>query len=630
MATIDDVKASYLAINRVALNDATATAVAAQIDQGTLTLATYQTNLINASETTTQAAFALSTFIQGVVPSSAQVDALTAFAVTQNAYYTNVLQSPNADLGAYEALGKAFAADATTSAAFAAKYGAFSAADFVNSAYAEVFNGAVPSAAAAANLIAQVNYFTTIYTAAGIPAADAALQAKGAVLGQIIGYGFTADAADLPAGGSPLVAAVEATIQTAANEAVAGTAEADSDVYGQPLSGAGAAIAIAVNESVSLDIATVIGGDKATTFGDTVSGLISNAANDVSVNTAAGNDSIGTSAALVGLTENAAFKIAIDGSGGADVLYANLNSTITEQTSIANVEKLYIQNDGAFTVDTTKFTGVQELWSFKSTADVAFSDVAGTTTIGVEGGTVNHTFTFADDVATANLVLKQTVTNTDVTVAGADIETLNVSLTGNSIAGISTVATAVKVTGANELKLEALSDNVKSFDASGLTASLSLGSATSFASTEDATVVLTGKNDIAALDLSNLKDMVITTGDGADTIEVTAGSMANVTVVSSVVDSLATISDFKAGSDKVDVTAGTYDAFGGSLVGEATLESALGTVATATTLTNYSLFEYGGSTYIFTNNGAQGLDDGDGLIKIAGVTGLTYDAGVIS
>jgi hypothetical protein len=160
--------------SRTALNDSAATAIAASIDGGTTTFATYQAGLIAQTATTTTAAFALSTFVEGVVPTSARIDSLTAFAKTQFDYYTNTLKSANAQLGAYEALGKAFAADPTTSATFAARYGALSATDFVTTAYASIFDASpVPSSGALANLVGQVAYFTDLYTKAGIPAADA-------------------------------------------------------------------------------------------------------------------------------------------------------------------------------------------------------------------------------------------------------------------------------------------------------------------------------------------------------------------------------------------------------------------------------------------------------------------------
>ena len=73
---------------------------------------------------------------------------------------------------------------------FAAKYGALSTNDFVTQAYTEVF-GVTPSAGAAANLQGQVAYFTSLYTGAGIAAAQAALLAKGATVGQILGYAIT-------------------------------------------------------------------------------------------------------------------------------------------------------------------------------------------------------------------------------------------------------------------------------------------------------------------------------------------------------------------------------------------------------------------------------------------------------
>jgi len=135
------------------------------------------------------AAVAGTALFMGSTPTQARYAALTDFAKLQFTAYANMgVGTPS--LGPFEALGKAFAADPTTKGTFATYFGGGSTDYFVKSAYDYVYDSG-PSPAAASSLASQVNYFTALYTSAGIPAADAALQARGAVLGQIIGYAFT-------------------------------------------------------------------------------------------------------------------------------------------------------------------------------------------------------------------------------------------------------------------------------------------------------------------------------------------------------------------------------------------------------------------------------------------------------
>jgi hypothetical protein len=634
MATIDDVKATYLAVNRVELNDTAAAAVAAAIDGGTLGLTQYRDNLIAASTPTTVAAVAVGGFITGSTPTSAQVTALTEFAKTQNDYYTNVLKSDNAQLGAYEALGKAFAADPTTSADFAARYGVLSTADFVSLAYSQVFDGTPPSAGAAANLTAQVTYFTDLYVAAGIPAAQASLQAKGAVLGQIIGYAaFNTD----PALSSALITNSGTRIAGFVSDALNDVDEEDSTNYDSPLTGLGNQITVlGAGAQVSLDLGTGAT-NKASVYADTVTGLITG---DASINTAAGDDLIGTTALGLTITQGVGDVIKIDGSAGNDTLYAVLGSDIvntgtTTTFTVANVETLNFKGTGAFdAIDAGKITGANEIWSYKTdaVAGLTVSKVADGVTVGVQATAASANFAFADDVTTGSLALKGVLAGGTVTVGGADVETVNVSVVSNSITKLAVGAKVetVNVSGAGELALQELSGTIKTFDASANTAKISVGSTTAFAATLDETsVTLTGGNDSIKLSLLNDINVTVATGNGSDNILLDAATLKNISLDGTTIATLATVSDFKVGSDKFTMT-GTYDAFLGDLTGQATLETALAIVETATTATNYTLFEYGGSSYIFQADGVAGLTTADGLVKISGVTGLSYDAGIIS
>jgi Ca2+-binding RTX toxin-like protein len=121
-------------------------------------------------------------FLTGVLPTPDKLIALNAFANLQLEAYT-AAGVMNPLIGPYEALGRGFA----ETSEFAAKYGAATEAAFVASTYVSVF-GRDPSTVQKAHFQAQIEYFEMIYESVGIPSAQADLLAKGAVLGQMIGY----------------------------------------------------------------------------------------------------------------------------------------------------------------------------------------------------------------------------------------------------------------------------------------------------------------------------------------------------------------------------------------------------------------------------------------------------------
>jgi Ca2+-binding RTX toxin-like protein len=186
VATLAEVQNTYLAINRAPLDQAAASAVLRAIEQGQTTLASYTSDLIQKAASTTGAAIAISAFITGFAPTSQHLDELKVAADAQIASYKS-LGVANPALGAFEAFGKGFAADPTTG--FAAKYGTLSTDAFIAAVYGEVF-GKAPPADALANLQAQIAYFANLYSRNGISQQQADLQAKGAALGQIVGYAF--------------------------------------------------------------------------------------------------------------------------------------------------------------------------------------------------------------------------------------------------------------------------------------------------------------------------------------------------------------------------------------------------------------------------------------------------------
>src|SRR5450432_785266 len=129
MATIDNVKTDYLAINRVPISDAQAAVFAAQIDANTITEAAFVSQQIAGAKFTTQAEVATFALITGVTQSSALLDNEVTFAKLQSAAYTAA--GYNANLAPFETLGAAIATGPDSKAAFAAKFGALSNTDFV-------------------------------------------------------------------------------------------------------------------------------------------------------------------------------------------------------------------------------------------------------------------------------------------------------------------------------------------------------------------------------------------------------------------------------------------------------------------------------------------------------------------
>ena len=189
ISTIDQVTASYLAIYRTPISAALASSTAAAIDSGTITLAATINNYIASNVEFTSPAIAILTYVEGVTPSSAKIDYLaTQYDPTQLASYIKLGSSvPN--LGPFEALGSAVGLGADSN--FLAIAGpSITDTAFINTNYLKIF-GVAPSTTLTAGFQAQINYFENLYAGAGETPAQAALEARGAILGQMFGYAFT-------------------------------------------------------------------------------------------------------------------------------------------------------------------------------------------------------------------------------------------------------------------------------------------------------------------------------------------------------------------------------------------------------------------------------------------------------
>lgn len=129
-----------------------------------------------------------------------------------------------------------------------------------------------------------------------------------------------------------------------------------------------------------------------------------------------------------------------------------------------------------------------------------------------------------------------------------------------------------------------------------------------------------------AIFLEKLDGRVIT-GSGHDDVDI--GSFAGLHLTNGKVTDIAVIEDFQKGFDALTFAGavGPGDKKQVFFIATATFDDALTAYAGMTAANSNTVFEWGADTYIFHQNGVPGIDAGDGLIKLAGVTGLTVGKG---
>ncbi len=564
MATTAEIQTAYKALYRADLNATVAAAVA-----GTgISVDAYIAQQLPQVATTTQASVAIAAFVTGLTPTSDKLDALTVDANKQVASYT-AMGSSNPQLGAFEAFGRAFATDSTTGATFTSKYGALSNTDFISVVYAQVY-GTQPNAAQLASLQGQIDYFTKLYAANNVP--NGAIAAKGAVLGQIVGYAFTSSAS------------ANAILDNQVQSMLTSAAKGDTSVYAKALP--------TVTDPGTLGVTINL------TNSDDNVGL--NSA-DPALRSTNNNDTIISSA-----TANFVTTDVIDAGLGADKMFLKELGAVGE-VKISNLEQIYASlNGGAGTIDLKSTTGLDQFWVTKvaaATDKVAISNASGSTVFGFgltsvnaadkgTGGTLATTTASTIDykagVTAANIALGETdATGVRVktTVAGTanTIDTLNVSLVDD--AGTTTSSSAnvnkltfddtglktVVVTGAGGLEFVSDSTGITSIDAAAITGGLTFAASAATATIKGgagadnitgvakngAVVTLGAGNDKVTFALAAATDTAtVTGGAGADTY--TLGATGKVTMVfNSASESLGTNPDsiasgFDSGSDKFD------------------------------------------------------------------------------
>lgn len=173
---------AYSTVLRTALPEASASSIETIIGTAQLSLASYVNQLLAQAEHSTVPALIVPQFIEGATPLSGRLDSLTAFSATQYAYYS-AMGVGNPSLGPYEALGMGF----SETAQFAQKFLSLNDTTFISNNYFDVLGRAAASAQVT-HFQLQIDYFSHLYTGVGIAADVAHNRARGAALGQMLGF----------------------------------------------------------------------------------------------------------------------------------------------------------------------------------------------------------------------------------------------------------------------------------------------------------------------------------------------------------------------------------------------------------------------------------------------------------
>jgi hypothetical protein len=221
----------------------------------------------------------------------------------------------------------------------------------------------------------------------------------------------------------------------------------------------------------------------------------------------------------------------IVGGAGTDTLSAVMYANATPGTS--GVELYNVSASAAATLDMTGSSGVTSINNTGSTALLSVTNIGTDTALNLSstasGGTFNYAASTVTGTADAKSVTISGVTGGTLNM-GTGVETLTVDSTGsaNTLAGLSTSATTLNITGSANLTINAAGELTAqtTIDASASTGSISLQT-----DTTAATSITTGSgNDSITADGSNAVVETISTGLGNDTVTFD-GNLANTDVI---------------------------------------------------------------------------------------------------
>ena len=521
--------------------------------------------------------------------------------------------------------------DLASTAEYQARFDGLNNVQIVTRIYQELF-GRDPDAAGLAFFVAALNSGTqTINTIAinildGAQGADAQVVANKVAAANLftaaidtpveVGSYVGEDAADLGRAFLAGVTADAATVPTAAQAQAAVTNIVETGVQGNTI------------VSTTTPLFTV----------DSDSVISTTAA--AGLRTTNNNDTITISGDYDG---SAGAAGSVNGGLGTDTL--NI-SVVDAQTPIAgkitSIERLFVTStDSAASLTLTNVTGLQQVWAVESATNLALSGIRLGTTIGLANdgadpnvataGNVSYSFASATGTAdAATLAVQSGVNHTGLVTVNA-IETLTISVQGPAAFGqlVATDAKAVNVTGTGDLTitLGSVAEDA-TIDASGHVGAFVFTSAAT-----DYTVVGGASNDVFNLNVGS-EGVVLTGGAGNDlfSLAFNLGNLTDTSTNALVLDSVIQITDFSI-NDVLDLNLGvtlanadatTYNAVVASNIANASnLSGALALVGAESFAqsSDYAVFQYQGSTYVYVDNGAAGFSAGDTLVQLVGYTG---------
>jgi hypothetical protein len=371
------------------------------------------------------------------------------------------------------------------------------------------------------------------------------------------------------------------------------------------------------------------------------------------VNGGAGNDKI--------TITNVANGAIIDGGAGDDTLVIGTSGQSFANTKITNVEHLVLKDFNITTlgggtplsgVSVRDYTGLKDITVRSGGATVVIDQIANGTLLKMEGANASALIAnyFQDLVIVGQSSTRVGATSVHTYIDGVTAGG-NLTVTGNdgalylhvqneSVIGMVHTEKAGSGGGAiGNIVVQGTGRLTAGFDTANLDASASAGvTATRIGlinnnTVTDQTFVLSGAADLIKADLGGYGKQTYTLGAGADVfgmyqVDVSTARFANLQVDAGKVTTMATITDFAKSVDRVDLGVGIASVTGGVSVGAATtLEQALITASNAVAANGTGVFEYNGDTYIYHQDATVGVNTGDGLIKLAGVVGLTIGTG---
>jgi hypothetical protein len=358
----------------------------------------------------------------------------------------------------------------------------------------------------------------------------------------------------------------------------------------------------------------------------------------------------------------------VDGAGSSqgmmnsDALKAVLGGGESVVPLLKGVENVFFTAGDASHFSADRSTGIQQLWREAAAGSATFTGVHLATKVGIQnslaGGALNIGFAGASGAFdSANIVLADATGADAITVSA--IETLTIDSKAGTVAATTVnqarisadAAQVIAIGGGQGLTTTVTGAHIGTIDASGLSGALNLG----FATTGTGSVGVNGgtAGDTLTIDDVSGARLIISSGDGGDTVTIGAGN-AHIVTLGSGADTLhigrlagaaardldtstaqalgwsaILVTDFENGVDAIRLTgasattkAAPSTAQLDGIAASASLLEATALAATTAGANKAIAFRYGADTYILVSDAVASLGANDSLVKLSGVAAL--------